>query len=224
MEALAIGIVSSIVGAAVFAIVSGLFATRFKKQLIAVVSTLLGTGVEAVYESENEAAADLVSYARRSQSVWMLGMRAYGLLEEKGPLHFLLQPDRPAGRTVRILMSDPDSASVDVRARELNALDPIFNRDHLRAHIAESVRMLGGVAKRNHQLSVRLIKEFSAFGIMLTDEAAFVSFRLPDKFRSQGPQYRINRSSPLYRGFRRHFELVWEAAKPANGEEHQREE
>ncbi len=149
MSAFALGVIASIIGSAVFALVSAYFASRFRKQVTAALSALLGTGVEAVYSNEEEAASDLVRYSRASQTVCILNMRAFSLLDERRPLHFLLRPDQRVDRTVRILISDPNSPAVDARAGEISAVEPTYNLDRYRANITDSVRVLTGLARGN---------------------------------------------------------------------------
>jgi transcriptional regulator with XRE-family HTH domain len=169
--------------------------------------------ISAVYPAQAAASREIREHARTAARVDVLAVRGLGLLglndsELRGPL---TERDTPV--RVRVLLLDPDSPAVAVRAAETGESAVSF---------AAGIRMaLARLAELDAHPTVRVetavYDGLPVWRMLAFDGTLFLSVFTPKAEGARSGMYKLTAASDgvLHAGMTRQFEDMWRRARPA---------
>jgi transcriptional regulator with XRE-family HTH domain len=166
--------------------------------------------IAAVYPSQAEAGRELREHALKAARIDVLAVRALGLLGLNDSVMHGPLSEREAPVRVRVLLLDPDSPAVAVRAAETGESEAMF---------AAGIRMsLARLAELESHPVVRM--EARTYGtlpvwrMLAYDETLYLSAFTPKAEGARSGMYKLTAVSDgvLHAGMTRQFEDMWQHA------------
>lgn len=185
----------------------GLAASRERRDGGAAFDLAAFPEVVRVYEAQHAAAEEIQQLARDATEIDVLAVRGLGLLALNDSL--LRARLEAGGVRVRVLLLDPDSAALARRAAEIGE-----SAESLAAgvRLAESrLRELGGTC----DIEVYRYATVPTWRVIRADQVAFVSTFDAGWEGHESATYKVMAApgGPMFRGFRRMFDAMVEAAQ-----------
>jgi transcriptional regulator with XRE-family HTH domain len=181
----------------------------------ATASDLIRMEISAVYPSQADASREIREHAATAARVDVLAVRGLGLLglndsELRGPL-----TDREVPVHVRVLLLDPDSPAVAVRAAETGESPESFG-----AGIKMSLARLTEL--QDHpvvKLEAAVYSSLPVWRMLAFDSTLFLSAFTQRAEGARSGMYKLTAvsDSVLHAGMTRQFEDMWRCARPAGG-------
>jgi hypothetical protein len=181
----------------------------------ATAADLIHMEISAVYPTQAEASRDIREHAAAAGQVDILAVRGLGILglndsELRSPLTGRSTPVR-----VRVLLLDPDSPAVAVRAAETGESPESFAAG-IRMSLARLAELDGHPVVR---LEAAVYSSLPVWRMLAFDSTLFVSAFTPRAEGARSGMYKLTAVSDgvLHAGMTRQFEDMWRCARPAGG-------
>ena len=181
----------------------------------AAAADLIRMEISAVYPTQAEASREIREHAATAERIDILAVRGLGLLglndsALRGPLTGRSSPVR-----VRVLLLDPDSPAVAIRADETGESPESFG-----AGIRMSLARLAEL--QDHpvvKLEAAVYSSLPVWRMLAFDSTLFLSAFTPRAEGARSGMYRLTAvsDSVLHAGMTRQFEDMWRCARPAGG-------
>jgi len=173
--------------------------------------------IAAVYPTQAEAGRELREHARTAARVDVLAVRGLGLLglndsALRGPL-----TERDAPVRVRVLLLDPDSPAVGVRAAETGESAASF-ASGIRMSLARLAELEGHPVVR---LEAAVYSTLPVWRMLAFDGTLYLSAFTPKAEGARSGMYKLAAASDgvLHAGMTRQFEDMWRNARRVGGKE-----
>jgi hypothetical protein len=181
----------------------------------AAAAELIRMEISAVYPTQAEASREIREHAATAERVDILAVRGLGILglndsQLRGPL-----TERSSPVQVRVLLLDPDSPAVAVRAAETGESPESFAAG-IRMSLARLAELQGHPVVR---LESAVYSSLPVWRMLAFDGTMFLSAFTP---RTEGAGSGMYKLTPvgdgvLHAGMTRQFEDIWQCARHARG-------
>ncbi|GAA3444488.1 hypothetical protein [Planomonospora venezuelensis] len=214
MQEMIIGVVSSLVAAALVVMAGWLGASRPRRLLIHLLSKMTGMGVERSYPDQKAANADLAADLREARWVRVLAGRGNELTRDS--FQALWRPGRERLESVEVLLPDPDDTGGWLRARgeEIRRSDPGFDAGVLAEQISANITYLSTVSGRNPAVRLRLFDAPHSCRVIATDQVVYFTPYLPGAHGRNSPCLVFRSDGVMYEYALQIFARLWRAATP----------
>lgn len=166
--------------------------------------------IAAVYPSQAEAGRELREHALKASRIDVLAVRALGLLGLNDSVMHGPLSEREAPVRVRVLLLDPDSPAVAVRAAETGESPAMFAAG-IRMSLARLAELAGHPVVR---LEARTYETLPVWRMLAYDEVLYLSAFTPKAEGARSGMYKLTAVSDgvLHAGMTRQFEDMWQRA------------
>jgi transcriptional regulator with XRE-family HTH domain len=166
--------------------------------------------IAAVYPSQAEAVRELREHALTAAAIDVLAVRALGLLGLNDSVMHGPLAERQVPVRVRVLLLDPDSAAVAVRAAETGESPAMFAAG-IRMALARLAELEAHPVVR---LEARTYETLPVWRMLAYDEVLYLSAFTPKAEGARSGMYKLTAVSDgvLHAGMTRQFEDMWQRA------------
>ena len=213
MNALAVGIISSLLAACILAVVGTLSSKRCRAAAIRLLGWASGLDVEGLYARQADASGDVAAELAKARWVFILAARGSELDRDAFAPLWRTRYEQPT----RILLPNPsiDGTGSWVRHREveLSTHDPAYGGGVLAAQITATLELLR-VRVLNGLCEVRLFDAPHLCRLVVTDRRAFVTLYTAREHGRSSRCLRLRSGGILYGYFHRVAEALWTQSAP----------